>query len=420
MLLVTLVLSSGSLWANANAEKTPEGPVDIVYWRSLSGVAGDAQEDLVAKFNASQDKVIVESQFQGEYADLLQKLLAALAAGEVPDVVLLDSPFVALFAKDGALVDLDDFVKNDKTDFDINDFIPGLLQDGYYDGSLYALPVMRSTPLLYVNGDMLAEAGLPRQAPKTWDEFREYCKKLTKYNAAGEPEQLGAGFTVTTTSGHWYFQGAVYSFGGLVSDEKFNIHLNEDPAIKVATLWQDMVFKDKTAMPSTSHNDLLNKKVAMVFGSTGSMGNLLSRADFQVIPAFLPAQVQNLVPVGGSVLAMTSNNTERQKAAWDFMKFMTGPESNSYIVQKTGYMPNSKSALVYPDTVAYYNANPERKVALDQLQYTRPQASVISFGKGTEILRQMLEKLLIANMDPKQVMAETTVELEKEYNESFK
>ncbi|HCS36365.1 MAG TPA: hypothetical protein DIW48_06665 [Sphaerochaeta sp.] len=420
LLIVLLALGTTALWAGAAAEQAPEGPVKIVYWRSLTGVAGEVQEELVARFNASQEKVIVESQFQGAYAEILQKLLAALAAGELPDVVLLDSPFVALFAKDGALVSLDQFVKKDKTGFDLDDYIPGLIQDGYYDGSLYAMPVMRSTPLLYVNGDMLVEAGLPRRAPKTWDEFREFSKKVSKYNAAGEPIQLGAGFTMGQTSAHWYFQGAVYSFGGLVSDEQFKIHLTEEPAVKLATLWQDMVFKDKTAMPSNSHDDFLNRKVAMVFGSTGSMGNLLSRADFDVIPAFMPGQVQNLVPVGGSVLAMTSTDKFRQDAAWEFMKYMTSAEANSEIVIKTGYMPVSKTSMNYPATVAYYEANPVRKVAVDQLQFTRPQASVISLGKGTEILRQMIEKLLIGNMDPKKVMEETSADLLKEYNDSFK
>ncbi|MGE0074531.1 MAG: ABC transporter substrate-binding protein [Sphaerochaetaceae bacterium] len=420
LLIALLALGTTALWAGAAAEQAPAGPVKIVYWRSLTGVAGEVQEELVARFNASQEKVIVESQFQGAYAEILQKLLAALAAGELPDVVLLDSPFVALFAKDGALVSLDQFVKKDKTGFDLGDYIPGLIQDGYYDGSLYAMPVMRSTPLLYVNGDMLVEAGLPRRAPKTWDEFREFSKKVSKYNAAGEPIQLGAGFTMGQTSAHWYFQGAVYSFGGLVSDEQFNIHLTEEPAVKLATLWQDMVFKDKTAMPSNSHDDFLNRKVAMVFGSTGSMGNLLSRADFDVIPAFMPGQVQNLVPVGGSVLAMTSTDKFRQDAAWEFMKYMTSAEANSEIVIKTGYMPVSKTSMNYPATVAYYEANPVRKVAVDQLQFTRPQASVISLGKGTEILRQMIEKLLIGNMDPKKVMEETSADLLKEYNDSFK
>jgi sn-glycerol 3-phosphate transport system substrate-binding protein len=420
LLTAFLLLASGSLWAAAAAEQKPEGPVDIVYWRSLTGVAGDVQEELVAEFNAIQDDVIVESQFQGAYAELLQKLLAAMAAGEVPDVVLLDSPFVALFAKDGALFPLDDLVKNDASDFDLNDFIPGLLQDGYYDGTLYALPVMRSTPLLYVNGDMLAEAGLPRRAPATWDEFREFSKAVTKYDANGDPLQLGAGFTMGQTTAHWYFQGAVYSYGGLVSDENFNIHLTEEPAVALATLWQDMVFKDKTATPSTTHNDLLNRQVAMVFGSTGSMGNLLSRADFQVIPAFMPKGVQNLVPVGGSVLAMPSTDKWRQEAAWEFMKFMTNADSNTKIVIKTGYMPTSRSAVNHPDLKAYFQANPERAVAIDQLAYTRPQASVISLGKGTEILRQMIEKLLIGNMDVRKVMEETSADLTKEYNESFK
>lgn len=420
LLIALFAFGAMPIWAGAAAEKAPEGPVKIVFWRSLTGVAGEAQEELVARFNASQDDVIVEAQFQGAYAELLQKLLAALAAGELPDLVLLDSPFVALFAKDGALVNLDQFVKNDTSSFDIKDFIPGLIQDGYYDGSLYALPVLRSTPLLYVNGDMLAEAGLPRRAPKTWDEFREFSKKVTKFDASGQPIQQGAGFTMGQTSAHWYFQGAVYAYGGLVSDEKFNIHLTEEPVIKLATLWQDMVFKDKSAIPSNSHDDFLNKKVAMVFGSTGSMGNLLARADFDVIPAFMPGQVKNLVPVGGSVLAMTSNNKRRQEAAWEFIKFMTSPASNSHIVIKTGYMPISKSSMEYPDTVAYFEANPIRKVAIEQLEFTRPQASVISLGKGTEILRQMIEKLLIGNMDVRKVMEETTVDLLKEYNESFK
>jgi sn-glycerol 3-phosphate transport system substrate-binding protein len=150
------------------------------------------------------------------------------------------------------------------------------------------------------------------------------------------------------------------------------------------------------------------------------MGNVMSRATFQVIPAFIPGQKKNSVPVGGSVLAMPSSDKWRQWAAWEFMKFFTGTESQAYLAEKTGYMPNSTSASKHPNLVAYYAKNPQWKVAIDQLQFVRAQASVISLPKGTEILRQMAEKLLIANMDVKQVMAETKAELEKEYNENFK
>ncbi len=213
----------------------------------------------------------------------------------------------------------------------------------------------------------------------------------------------------------------MYAYGGQVSDESFGIHLGEPPAIAAATLWQDMVFKDRTAIGSLDpHTEFLNRRVGMVFGSTGSMGNLFGRATFPVAAAFIPGQVRNQVPVGGAVLAMTSTNAAKQAAAWEFMKFMTGADSQAHIVVKTGYMPNSTPAVNHPDIVAYFARYPERKVAIDQLPFARPQATVISLGKGTELLRQMVEKLLVGNMDPAKVMAETTAALKKEYNDTFR
>ena len=82
-------------------------------------------------------------------------------------------------------------------------------------------------------------------------------------------------------------------------------------------------------MPSSTHVNPCNKKVAMVFGSTGSMGNVMSRATFKVLPAFIPGQVRNGVPVGGSVLAMPSTDKWRQWASWEFMKYFTGTDSQA-------------------------------------------------------------------------------------------
>ena len=419
-LAVTVIILIASQGWCAGEPEAAAGPVNIVYWRSLTGAAGDAQDELVRRFNESQTGVIAEAQFQGAYAEVLQKLLAGLAAGAVPDVVLLDSPFVALFAKDGVLVSLDDYIAKDRSGFDLKDYVPGLLQDGYYQRKLYALPFMRSTPLVYYNADLFAELGLPNRAPDTWDEFKTFSQKITKVEN-GETVRYGAAFTLSTTTAHWYFQGAVYSFGGQISDDDFGIHLEEPEALAAARLWQDMVIKDKIAIGSTDpHGEFLNNRVGIVFGSTGSMANLMSRATFTVGAGFLPKQVTRLMPVGGSVLAITSTNSARQKGSWEFLKYMTNGDSNSYIIQTTGYMPTSQSAKNHPDTLAYYRQYPERMVAVEQLQYTRPQASVISLGKGTEILRQMVEKLLVGGIDPVRVMRETSADLKKEYEEYFK
>ncbi len=82
-------------------------------------------------------------------------------------------------------------------------------------------------------------------------------------------------------------------------------------------------------------------------------------------------------------------------------------------------MPNSKSAGQDPGLLKYYAANPQWKVAIDQLAYVRPQASVISLPKGTQILQQMVEKLIIANRDVKTIMEETTADLKKEHADNY-
>jgi len=421
MLIILLVLAL--LMPSVNIASGQE-PVKVVYWRALTGVAGDVQDELAQLFNESQDEVEVEVQFQGEYAEVLQKLQAALIAGEVPDLVLLDSPFVALFAKDGVLVPLDDFAADPEKGLDMSSFFQGLVMDGYYDGTLYALPMMRSTPLLYYNADMFAEAGLPDRAPETWDEFKEFCDALTIFGDDGIPVQQGVSFTMTRTTAHWYLQALIYAYGGEISDEDFNILIDSPEAIEAAQLWQDIVFEYRTGKAGVdeggSHADFLNHRVGMVFGSTGSMGSLLQNADFKLGAGMIPAQVRRQVPVGGSVIAMTSTDPVRQAAAWEFMKFVVSPESNARIVQATGYLPISQAALETETLQEYFAQYPERAIALEQLQYARPQASVISLAMGTEILRQAVERLLVANDPVEEIMADTKEALITEYEENFK
>ncbi len=418
LLVLALVLPS------VNMVGAQDAPVTVVYWRALTGPAGDIQDELVRQFNESQNAVFVDVQFQGAYAEVLQKLQAALIAGDVPDLVLLDSPFVALFAKDDVLVSLDDFAADPESGLDMSTFFQGLVMDGYYDGKLYALPMMRSTPLLYYNADMFAEAGLPDRVPETWDEFKEFCDALTIIGDDGVPVQQGVSYTMGTTSAHWYFQALIYAFGGEVSDEDFNILLDSPEAIAAAQLWQDTVFEYNTGKAGVdeggSHGDFLNHRVGMVFGSTGSMGGLLERSDFTLGAGMIPAQERRMVPVGGSVIAMTSTDEARQAAAWEFMKFVVSPDSNAQIVQATGYLPTSEAALETEALQAYFEEHPERAIALEQLPYARPQASVISLAMGTELLRQAVEKLLVANVPVEQVMAEAKDALLTEYEENFK
>ncbi|MEA4811804.1 MAG: ABC transporter substrate-binding protein [Anaerolineaceae bacterium] len=409
--------------ATAAQPAAPAAKTKIVFWRSLTGAAGEIQDELVQQFNASQNEVEVEVQFQGAYGELLQKLQAALIAGTVPDLVQLDSPFVVLFAKNGALVPLESFVNDAANGVDLKDYVEGFVADGYYDGKLYSMPYMRSTPLLYYNKAMFAEAGLPDKAPETWDEFVQFSEKLTKIEG-DKPVQQGVSFTMTTTTAHWYLQALIYAYGGQVSDAEFNLHLSKPEAEQALQVWQDMIFKSKTGKAGVDQDgaqgDFLAKRVAMTFGSTGSMANLMSKADFEVGTGMIPGQVKKEVPVGGSVIAMTSKDTAKQAATWKLMKFLTSPSSIAQIVVKTGYLPISQSAKDTAEVKEYYAKVPQRAAALEQLQFARPQASVISLAGGTEILRILVEETLVANMPIHDAMLKAETALKTEYEENFK
>ncbi|MBM3131124.1 MAG: ABC transporter substrate-binding protein [Chloroflexi bacterium] len=398
-------------------------PVKIVYWRALSGAPGDAQEEIAKRFNASQKEVQVEVQFQGTYPELQRKLQAALAARTTPDVVMFDSPQMPYFAKNGALAPLDDFAKGADS-VDLKNYIPGLLADGYFDGKLYALPFARSTPILYFNRDLFKEVGLPDRAPETWDEFLEFSKKLVKKEGA-ETKRVGYAVQMGTTTAHWYFQELLYAYGNDVSDDKFKVLIDQPEGVAAAKFLQDMIFVHGAAIPGTgpdgAQGEFTNQRSGMHFGSTGSLVNIISTSKFQVGVGFMPAAKRRQVPIGGSVLAVLSASPkEKQAAAWKFIKYMTNTESNVYFVQKTGYMPISTSAVNSPEMKEFLAKNPAFKIAVEQLQFVRPQASIIAVPEATEIFRQLVEKLTVGKIDPATAMKEASAALTKAYNETFK
>ena len=82
-----LVIASLSLVALSAALAQQQARTTIEFWHSMGGVLGEATEGLVKDFNASQTGVTVKSTFVGSYDDGINKLLAGLRSGKVPNVI---------------------------------------------------------------------------------------------------------------------------------------------------------------------------------------------------------------------------------------------------------------------------------------------------------------------------------------------
>src|SRR5687767_4714440 len=194
-LLNTITASGGSALLAACGAGTPSGggsanlgpngfafkqPISITYWKSLEGPRHDAQVKLTDDFNAKRSDVKVALEHVGAYAQAAEKLTAALAGNTPPDVMLLTvDQHMPAFARQGALLPLDEFGKSDKS-AQFDKYAPGFIKNGTKDGKLYQIPLARSTPLLYFNKDHFKAAGLPETAPSTWDQLVEYGQRLTR------------------------------------------------------------------------------------------------------------------------------------------------------------------------------------------------------------------------------------------------
>src|SRR5690606_2917972 len=167
------------------------------FWHAMGGSAGEAVQRLVDRFNAAQDKVVVEAAYQGTYDDALQKLKAAGPEG--PTIVQVYEIGSRFMIDSGMITPMQNFI--DADGFSTEDFEPNIL--GYYtfEGKLYSMPFNTSTPIVYYNKDAFREVGLdPERPPRTFEEFQEYARRLTV--TKGGETRFGVGIALYG----WFFE----------------------------------------------------------------------------------------------------------------------------------------------------------------------------------------------------------------------
>lgn len=396
-LLITGCGSSSS--AEESGSSTDGGVIELTYWYTFKDKIGENNEALVKEFNESQDKIHVTAEYQGNYDEIKAKTKAAFTANEAPDVTLTEIASVPEMVKAGVVEDLTPFVEKD--DIKLDDFHEGLMKNSYIDDKLYALPYLRSTPILYMNATMLKEAGLDPAGPKNWNELEEYCRALTKDDA------VGMVYPVET----WFTEANLAQVGSSVlkdNDTKSNVNteemkrgleqlkkMNDEGIIKILNGTDEGNDKKKV--------DFKNQKCAMFYSSTADLTYNLQVAEesgFELNTSFMPAGDDYGVPTGGCNMYMISGlSDEKKQAAWEFIKFMTSTERAAEASRNTGYLPTRKSAIDTDIIQELYKEKPQFKVAVDQLQYAVGRPVSTNCAEIMKLLKEAEERIFLQNAD---------------------
>lgn len=203
------------------------------------------------------------------------KIKTAFAAGEAPDIAYMFSggSFVKPYIDAGYLLPIDEYLSEETKE----KILPGMIEQGSFDGKVYALPTITFLANLYCNTQMFEDAGA--KIPTTWDELLDACEKL---NAAGYTPIL-MGEKDRWPGMYWYDILAARTAGNAAIEEAFAdpSKFNTEPFIEAARKLQELVeagaFNDN--MMSMSYDE-------MVEGFAAGQGAMIFQANW-VHPSFM-------------------------------------------------------------------------------------------------------------------------------------
>ena len=414
-LIVAAALTSASLgtWAQSPTEISFFFPV------AVGGPITKFIDEYAADFGKENPGIKVTPIYAGSYQDTIVKALTANKAGTPPVTsVLLSTDMFTLIDED-AIVPIDNFVKTADDKAWLGSFYKAFMLNSQSGGKTWGIPFQRSTVVLYYNKELFKAAGLdPNKPPATWAEMADAAKKLTVKDASGKVTQYGiqipsSGFP------YWLFQGLAIQNGVSMANESGNAVKFDDPAvIEALQYWIELtkqgVHPSGIVEWGTTPKDFFEKKVAMMWTTTGNLTNVRTNAKFDFGVAMLPAGKKRGSPTGGGNFYIFKKATPaQQEAAFKFAKWMTQPERAAKWSMDTGYVAISEAAYNTPALKKYGADFAPALVARDQLPFALAEFSTHDNQRVTKALNDGLQAALTGSKTAAQAMKDAQAEADR-------
>ncbi|MBS1809890.1 MAG: ABC transporter substrate-binding protein [Acidobacteria bacterium] len=357
-------------------------------------------------FNAKHPEIFVDAQVYGAADQLGPKLDAAVAGKTPPDLLWWSPAFFPKYAKAGALRNIDDFITDDVH----NDVYDYLWELGTFEGKRYLTPFSANNLGIYYNKKMLSEVGIT-QLPNTWEEFSEAAKKLTRNGVFGFQIPIGTSeWTV------WTWQCFLWQAGGeILTPDKKQAAFNSPAGVAALDFWKSLY---DTKLANFSETDagykpdnILAGRIAMTINGPWNYAGLKEQTavDIGVFP--LPKKEHAATNIGGESLFLFKSNDKRERAAWEFMKFVMSADFQVDWAMNTGYLPVSKSAANDARYQAFLQANPFIKAYNDQMPAGRTRPSIPQYPALSQTLGKYLEAALYGKLSSKESLDKAAAEV---------
>jgi len=396
-MMVAATLSVSAADADKYAVKAP---IKIQWWHAMEAQYAPLIDKVVADFEKQNPMIDVEAIYQGSYADLNEKLIAAQAAGTtLPAVTVANTPYIAQYGDSGMCEILDPYIQ--ATGFDIKDFGAGLRVASSFKGKQVSLPFLISTQIMFYNKDMADAEKI--KLPETWADMDEFMKKASKVSN-GVTQRYA---TVIPGWDQWYFETFYLNAGvKIVNDDNETTDLASAKAIEIAKQlkkWCDAkqaywaYGKDASGI---MRQNFIDGKTFSVIHTTSLYNMYVTNTKFKVGMHYLPGNQTRDSEIGGCVLLIPSKNKQDVKnAGWKLLSYLTGKEVNMLWAEKTGYMPTRNSVTQTAEGKAFLVEKPAFKAVFDNLDHINPRIQHPAYSALSKVWMQEMAKVIIEGGD---------------------
>jgi multiple sugar transport system substrate-binding protein len=285
------------------------------------------------------------------YQDVLK---TEIAAGTAPDVFWIPGTDVADFASRGLILNLNDLAT--QSGFNVGDFYPAPMAhlthnietgaEGATSGTLWGVPRDVSTFVLYLNLDLIGEAGAPdprelaAQGKWDWAAFQDVAQKV---------RALGSDIYGYGANAWWGPYGVWMnaSGGGFFNAERTACNLDSDASIQGLTFMQGLYVSDNAvAVPygEDSEPPFMAGRVAMFqngrWGTPGIRANANFNWDAVQLPTGPNGHMGDWLFWGAYVV---NAHTQHPAEAWALIQQLTTAETQGMISELGTNIPSRVS-----------------------------------------------------------------------------
>lgn len=378
-------------------------PCEITFWHAMTGTQEETLTALTDKFNSENEYgITVTLVNQGYYSDLSTKLTASATADTLPDMAQAYNSWMIPYVE--KIVALDDFVANDFDDYD--DIIESYRNECSEFGFISGMPFNKSSYVLFYNKTLFDELGL--EAPKTWEDMDAIGEKFQSEKnmvAFGSDDLAGMLEATIRQSGSDY--------------------ISEDGAL----------FDNENGLAAVTHiMDLYNNGYARLAGDdgyfSGPMSNQLIGAyigsstgvsyitadGWELGVAPLPAGEKAAANQSGTNLVMFAQDSNKQNAVWQYMKYLTSVDATTEWAMATGYLPVRMSAYESDTYQAFMSGDPTSQAAYAQAGSFFYSPAFEGSYDVMSAMNSKLEELILDKADPQTALQELVDAVNAELN----